>query len=321
MNHKKTNLRQNFGYSILVGSLFLSLLACTSKPVILDSNPVVLSNPPTSLIEFSTTKNNSISGIIVDSVDSTPLVGITVYIADSHSGLHSGLQEGTKKIFKRSANDLSLSSIGPDVDSKSCQKPIEPYIAYTCTNYWGAFYLNIANLRELPLRLKITNQRNTQEITLSLNDIGTNLGKIKLSPNASADSGMIKQKIAIVTDLLNPYREIQNSLSSEDIENIDLESMKLEIAEGFYELYEVDAENSLIEFPSFESLFSDKDKDQKADINNYEVVYINSLEEADISNLSDEYKRMLIDYVSKGGELYITSWSFELQEPGIDSYI
>lgn len=284
---------------LIISGVCLLFIACAGHQGIQQKTTVKNQNPYSGHLKG----NNRISGHIVAEDGYSPLVGATVYIASRRA-------EPGKKIIK----DLSLGSISLTGNTNTCGKPQEPYVIYTCTNTAGAFYLNLTRVQEFPIRLTIINREGTQNLAISLNDLGTYLGTIDLSIAQEVE----KQKIAIVTDLFNPYEQIQKTLNNQQI---DPTGIQIEFIQDFYELFDIDKNQSCIEFTALKTLLEDNDGDSKADINNYQVVYLNSHNESDITELSEDARKKLMQFITDGGELYITSWEFELVEPTIDNYI
>lgn len=295
LNLLKLNLLKGF----IISGVCLFLIACAGHQGIEQNSHVKNQKPYSDHFK----SNNRISGHVVAEDGYSPLVGATVYIASRRA-------EPGKKTIK----NLSLGSINLAGNTNTCDKPKEPYVIYTCTNTTGMFYLNLAHVQEFPIRLTITGRENTRNLALSLNDLGTYLGIIDLS----ADQEVEKQKIAIVTNLFNPYEQIQKTLNDQQI---DPTNLQVEFMQDFYELFDIDQDQSCVEFIALKTLLEDNDDDKKADINNYQVVYLNSHNENDITELSKDVRKKLMKFIADGGELYITSWEFELHEPTIYNYI
>ena len=74
-------------------------------------------------------------------------------------------------------------------------------------------------------------------------------------------------------------------------------------------------------FPKFASLFEDWDGDHQIDLYKYDIIYINSRNSKDIASLSKEKRKELLKFISRGGQLFITEWKFELPEVPLDQYI
>lgn len=293
------NIPQSLFKQLIISGVCLLFIACAGHQGIEQNSTIKNQNPYSGHLKSS----NRISGHIVAEDGYSPLVGATVYIPSRRAA-------PGKKIIK----DLSLGSISLAGNANTCDKPKEPYVIYTCTNRAGAFYLNLTQVQEFPIHLAIINRENTRELALSLDDLGTYLGAIDLS----IDQEVEKQKIAIVTDLFNPYEQIQKTLNDQHIDSTDIQ---IDFIQDFYEVFDIDSSQSCIEFTTLKILLEDNDGDAKADINNYQVVYLNSHNESDITELSRDARKKLIQFIADGGELYITSWKFELVEPTIDNYI
>lgn len=120
-------------------------------------------------------------------------------------------------------------------------------------------------------------------------------------------------------DFYNPIKEIQKFVSENDG---DTQAVALQLMNEYQNLYQISNEKSEVTYPTFYSLFVDADKDGEADIFKYDAVYINSRQQSDISQLDENLRAQLLDYISRGGNLHVTEWTVELeQEPSLDQYI
>ncbi len=297
-----TNVHENLSaHTIgwLSGSIFcLGLSACSLHVV------QQLQMPLAARHSIQPNESVHVTGAIKQS-DGTPLTDtVTVYIPN--------LTNVAEKLIK----DLSISSFVNG--RRTCQKPLEPYISYSCTDANGRFTLTIPRTAQFPVKLKFQTAQGNQESLLALDDIDSDLGIFQF------DSQSIQQrkKIAIITNLIesvsaNPVNDTQNNLSNEDTAEIN----RMELTQGFLKLYNIDDTTSEIEFPSFKSLFLDIDGDKKTDLFQFKAIYLNSQSGSELNELSQDIKQLLLEYVKQGGELYITSWKYDIEEPGLDQYI
>jgi hypothetical protein len=125
-----------------------------------------------------------------------------------------------------------------------------------------------------------------------------------------------KDKIAIVLDLQGQAEQMSNSF-----DGILSNTMKVEFEQEFSEMYDIDEDQYDVEFLPFTSLFADKDDDKRLDIFNYKMVYLITPGDEDLSDLSKENKLTLLDYISKGGELFVTTLSVEVEDASLEEYI
>jgi hypothetical protein len=239
-----------------------------------------------------TGKSQTLHGYIMDSDGVTPLYDATVAI----------LAEQTQLPVKKA--------------NKSCPTPAKPHIVYTCTNEDGSFNLDLSEVHAFPVTLSIEKLDEIREITVTRDALNAELGTIALL----ADENTTKEKVAVVMDFYNPLQDIQEFLNANPSQT---QEVKLQLMNEYQNLYEINSEDREISYPTFYSLFTDSDNDGKADIFNYDVVYINSRQKSDIGQLDQSLRKQLLNYISGGGNLYITEWTVELQkeEPSPDEFI
>lgn len=284
MQYQDHSSNKSFPRVILLVLLLVSLYACSTAPAV---NTIAQST------NSETGKAGAIiSGYIVESDGATPLYDATVAV----------LSEQPAAVA--------------DTNGKSCPTPAKPHVIYTCTNEDGSFSLDLSKVREFPVTITIEKLDEIQEITLNLDDLNTDLGTITMMADVPAS----KEKVAVVMDFYNPLQDIQEFLSANPSQTQDV---KLQLMNEYQNLYEINSDGRDISYPTFYSLFIDADNNGKADIFNYDVVYINSRQQSDLAQLDQSLRKQLLDYISAGGNLYITEWTVELekQEPSLDQYI
>jgi len=270
---------------VRVAPYVLFLLSINACSTIPANHTTQLADAESSLFQ------QNIHGYIVDNDEVTPLYDATVAI----------LGEPT--------------SDGKEIN-KSCSSPSKPHIVYTCTNEDGSFKLDLSQVHTFPVTLSVEKEGEIREITLTQDALNSELGTIALL----SDENAAKEKVAVVMDFYNPLQDIQEFLNANPSQT---QQVKLQLMNEYQNLYEINGENRDITYPTFYSLFTDSDKDGKADIFNYDVVYINSRQKSDIALLDQSLRKQLLDYISNGGYLYITEWTVELEteEPSPDEYI
>jgi hypothetical protein len=233
-----------------------------------------------------------ISGTLVDEDGATPIMGATVYIPKT-----GALPQGP--IADHSLGSIAKRGFG-------CAKPSEPYISYSCTNGMGQFTLWVSDLSGFPLDIKFTHENNTASTNVSLNDMGEDIGTISLAQSAPK-----KERIAIVIDVFSPFEEMGNSISNA----ISMQMVEAQFEQQFEEMYPSEnGEDYDVEFLALESLFEDKDHNDQLDIFGFDIVYLISRDDEELSSLSKDSKRVLLEFVSKGGELFVTTLTVESEE-------
>ena len=286
------------------GQLLLIFLSCAENLKYNDSIAVENNN-------LNTTENNQlnpgvssvgVSGIIVSSEDKKPLSNVTIYIP-SYS-----IESDKKFIIEHSLNS-------PIVNQPNCIKPSTDYISYTCSRADGSFFLPLSKVTALPLKIFVQKDNRINSTSIDLNEINSDIGVITFSEFEDLE---VKDKVAIVFDLLNPYEEISKILTANDI---NPQFVQLEMLKSFYDIYEIDSNQNEVDVTTLKDLINTKETQKDADITQYDVIYINCHNEDDIANLPDDIKRALLMFVSNGGELYLTSWQFQLPETNLDQYI
>ena len=241
---------------------------------------------------MSSESDKSITGYLVQSDGVTPLAGATISIATPHK--------------------VQI-AIAPS--EGNCAEPSIDFHTYACSVEDGSFTLPMNDLKDFPLTLSIEFNNQRQIITLAADKITANMGRLAFSPNTEA-----KEKVAIVLDFYNPFEDIRELLEDD---STDIQAAKHQLLNEYQNIYNISNETSDISFPTFYSLFIDEDMDGKADIHNYETLYINSRSQSDIALLEQSLKNELAEFIANGGNLYITEWRIEMEvvEPGPDQFI
>jgi len=176
--------------------------------------------------------------------------------------------------------------------------------------FFSAILLNACSTLSHPEH----NTATPRAASLTHNDVNTDIETTSIKPEKSA----AKEKVGIVMDFYNLYEDILNKLESKSASS---QNVEIQIKSQYKDIYNINVDQSQVTFPTFYSLFVDADKDGKADIHNYDTVYINSRSESDIALLDTKIKRALLRYINNGGNLFITEWNIELLESDLDQYI
>jgi hypothetical protein len=244
------------------------------------------------------TFQNLVHGKVVSKDSNQPIAGATVYLPKT-------AQE------KKPLADLSLNSAIER--TMGCQVPTEPYASFACTDPFGNFTISLLSASQDDFKLKIQYEDKTVHTDLALNDLDSDIGTIEFDVSQSDTQ---KGKIAIVLDLQGQPSQMSNSLD-ELLSN----TMKVEFEQEFSKLYDIDENQYDVEFLPFPSLFEDKDDDKRLDIFNYKMVYLITPGNEDLSDLKKENKLTLLDYISEGGELFVTTLSVEAEDASLEEYI
>jgi hypothetical protein len=194
-----------------------------------------------------------------------------------------------------------------------CKKPSEPFVSFACTDAKGRFSLWITDVSVLPLPVKFEHEHNAMQTQLSLSDLGGEIGTITFE---QAHKG--KSKIAIVIDIFSPYEPMSHGTGADSLQ---LNLIEAQFEEQFAEMYELNDDDYDVEFMPMASLFEDKDKNDQLDIFDFNIVYLISRNDEELSGLSKDNKNVLLDFISKGGELFVTTLSVEAEDPSLDEFI
>ncbi|HEY5604555.1 MAG TPA: hypothetical protein VIM41_15745 [Gammaproteobacteria bacterium] len=268
--------------------LLIFLMACLSACGTLSSTHLA----PEVIISGTGNAEVMVSGYVVDSDGVTPLYGATVALLSKHA------------------------AVAANKHGKSCPTPAKPHINYTCTAEDGSFTLNLSQVDEFPVIITIEKLDEIQEITLDLNDLNANIGTIAMMREAKQTT----EKVAVVMDFYNPLQEVQKLLNTSPSQT---QEVKLQLMNEYQNLFDINGDGRDISYPTFYSLFVDADNNGKADIFNYDRIYINSRQKSDLELLDQSLRKQLLDFLSSGGSLFITEWSVQLEEeePSLDQYI
>lgn len=245
------------------------------------------------------TPHNLVHGKLVSKTTEAPIARATVYVPKNITA------------DKKPLSDLSLNSAIEQ--TMGCKTPAEPYSSFACTDSYGNFTIAVTNVTNSGIKLKFQHEKSTISTDLSLDDLDSDIGTIAFT---SADKAQEKKKIAIVLDLQDNYSKMRNSK-----DDLIPYSLKVEFEQKLSKMYEIDEDQYDVEFMSFNSLFEDKDKDKLLDIFNYAMIYLITPGNEDLSDISKEYKLTLLDFISKGGELFVTTLSVESEEPSLEEFI
>ncbi len=235
-------------------------------------------------------KPQTLSGVLTAPDGETPIPGATVYIPNS-------------------ANSPSLAGNSANTN---CEEPPENYLVYTCTGPDGSFSLDVKNLSgKVTLKFK----KGSFEMTVDVDLQGSsgNLGKVEMSP----DSANAAPKMAVVTGTYDRMQDVLAKLGFGSVNDLG----RLELGTEKFDLY--DGNGSLdTTYKEFYEIFNDNDGDGRADIYNYDIVFINCGNNYENFILKDQQKiAILKDFVSKGGRLYLTDWSYDFAEQVFPEYI
>lgn len=305
----RTSLSQvsSFIQGIAVISIALALSACASisPETVQPANGTGHGNESTPLSREHSSPTGvlaqRIQGKLLDIDGKTPVAGATVYIANTAT-----------VPSKRMLSGLSLGT-SSSVKQQNCATPVEAYYTFVCTRSDGTFELVVNQVQQLPLPITFSKGDNKVSIKLDINDLNSDIGDVAFDIPEKT-----QQKIAIVLDFFNPYEDIKHQLKTG---HYDMREAFRNISNQMVQMFDLDKANSKVMFPKFDALFEDWDGDQQIDLYKYDIIYINSRDSKALSSLSKDKREELLKYISRGGQLYVTEWKFELPEVPLDQYI
>ena len=275
-----------------IASLSVSISAASLLTISCASNSTLVANDAD-----HASFQNLVHGKLVDKDSNAPISGATVYVPKAV------IDE------KKPLSELSLNSAFEH--TMGCKAPTEPYVSFACTDTFGNFTISLLNASQDNFKLKFQYNEDTAHTDLSLNDLDADLGTIVFEDNSEQ-----KKKIAIVLDLQGQASQMSNSF-----DDVISNTMKVEFEQEFAKMYEIDENEFDVVFLPFPSLFEDKNDDNRMDIFDYKIVYLITPGNDDLSDLSRENKLTLLDYISKGGELFVTTLSVEAEDVSLEEYI
>ena len=288
MKYYPTGIHRIVAFTASISAACLLTISCASKPIF-------IAVPDTGQATFQ----NLVHGKLLAKDTNQPIAGVTVFVPKTLVG------------EKQPMTDLSLNSAVEQ--TMGCKTPSEPYASFACTDPFGNFTISLTNANEDNFKLKFQYNGTTIQTTLSLNDLDSDLGTIIFSDDSP---GAQKKKIAIVLDFQGQASPMSNSF-----DNAISDTLKVEFEQEFSKMYNIDENEYDVEFLPFPSLFQDKDEDKRMDIFNYKIIYLITPGNEDLSDLNKENKLTLLDYISKGGELFVTTLSVEANEATLEEYI
>jgi hypothetical protein len=291
MKNNLVGINRIVSLTMSLSAVCLLTISCASKPTMTGAQE-----------SDSANFQNLVHGKLVNKNGSQPIAGATVYIPKT---ANPKVAAGKKPLANLSLNSVVEHSMG-------CPVPDEPYTSFACTDHFGNFTLSLLNASLDDFKLKIQYEDATVHTDLALNDLDSDLGIIEFDLSQSDH----KEKIAIVLDLQSQAEQMSNSFDG-TISN----TMKVEFEQEFSKMYDIDEDQYDVEFLPFPSLFEDKDDDKRLDIFNYKMIYLITPGDEDLSDVSKENKLALLDYISKGGELFVTTLSVEVEDASLEEYI
>ena len=303
MQYNKQSILFSLPQILLLISGLSSLAACNSL------------QPVSNAVELTGTSGTagSIRGFVIERDGATPIYGATVAIL---SAADNNKQANTNNLSKVDSDNESNGGYVSYESNALCAPPSKTHLAYTCTIEDGSFKLDLSKIRDFPVTIRVENMQEAKEIIVTTKELNSDLGMITLV----SESTELKEKVAVVMDFYNPLDDIKEFLSENPSQT---QEVKLQLMQEYQSLYKIGSDETDIIYPTFFSLFNDTDKDGKADIFNYDVVYINSRQKSDIALLDQSIRKELLNYISNGGSLFITEWSVQVEqeEPTPDQYI
>jgi len=195
-----------------------------------------------------------------------------------------------------------------------CTPPVEPHVAYACTDENGGFVLDASSVPGDAAEIKAFKGSRRGEVfefidqyvTIILDDV----------------------KIAVVTGLFDRIEDLLAKLGMGELDSDN----KLQLGTETFQLYDgvndncppnTPCNNSLDgSYPNFDELFIDSDSSNGPDINDYDIVFINcgNYYENDVATDINKVT-ILRNYVANGGNLYVTDLSYDIVEQVFPEFI
>ncbi|MDH5179456.1 MAG: hypothetical protein OEZ39_02150 [Gammaproteobacteria bacterium] len=182
-----------------------------------------------------------------------------------------------------------------------CPAPAIPNQAYTCTDADGRFALTVpAESTLVPLILQKGAFSTSAQVDLINGQ--TTLGDISLPADPAQGAG----RFAVIQGAFDRMEDILAKLGMGRVDNIT------------HQL--IPGTETFALFADTDPLFMDADADGRADIFNFDVVFINCGQSGEDSVLAT-HRQTLHDYVMQGGVLYITDQAYDFLEQVFPAYI
>jgi len=184
-------------------------------------------------------------------------------------------------------------------DFSACGKPNVAVLSFTCSDENGYFTLSLPSVPTLPLVITISKNSQTINISLGLDDLGSDIGQVALDASQTEDA---LDRVAIVENI-TPYIKSRLPENGHNAQNTNELAMDSE----FLTAYGLDILQSNVEYPGYSTLFHDADNDGRLDIFNYSTVLLKTSWKTSLSNMDTKTRQILLEYVEKGGQLLITN--------------
>lgn len=258
------------------------------------------------------TQATSIEGQIILS-NQTIVANAAIYIADTSAS--SLLEPRHKSLLAHRLDDSLGKSTLPGAaqdnynEDSSCRKPQISVLSFACSDETGHFNLALPSVPTLPLVVTIAKNGMSMNITIGLDDLGSDVGQIALDAAQLAEK---LDRIAIVENV-TPFVKSGLANQSIDLQNMDAQNIVAQnngetAMDSEYLLgYGLDVIQSNVEYPGFAALFRDDDRDGRMDIFHYSTVLLKTSWKTVLSQIDANKRQILLDYVEQGGQLLITN--------------
>lgn len=258
----------------------------------------------------TTPKTITVTGKLTAPDGSTPISGATVYVG---------------KPLQQSQNQTAAYLSAGSFQVK-CKAPSVDYKAYTCTNADGSFELDIEVSKE---KIKVYMFKGSfyTSVTINVpNGETAEVGEVKFGEDSV--------EMAVVTGSFDRMEDILAKAGYGEIGS----GGRLILGTETFDLYDGDF-GLPEEYPSMQDLFADNDGDGKADLFNYDLIFIDcGASEEPISagaslvhshsHATVAYNTLSVDevdalkqFITQGGTLYATDWAYDFVEQTFPEYI
>ena len=307
-----------FTFRVLAASLALCVLsACIGGG---GDSPADSAATPTDT--SGTPGNLSITGTFFAPDGTTPIANALVYAlgasTSSSSGAigsisNSGTITGTTSTSGFTGTIGTLQASTALLASLSCGEPPADALAATCTDPQGKFDLKLSGL--VPSTVVIRKGAFKAEQTVSVTNGQTSL---ILGAVTVPTSGINAARMAVVT---GSYDSIEDVLAKLGFGQLAFGKLKL--GTETFKIFNGTDDTDLTDlgYPSYTALFDDADGTGRADIFDYDIVFLNCGIEVDFSNFDADKLATLQDYVQSGGRIYASDWSYVAVEQAFPQFI
>jgi hypothetical protein len=265
--------------------------------------------------------NLSITGTFYAPDGTTPIANAMVYALAASTSSSGGIISSISNSGVITGTSISgvTSTIGTMQASSallpalSCGEPPADALAATCTDPQGKFDLKLSGL--VPGTVVLSKGAFKAEQTVSVSNGQT---RLVLGAVSVPTSGINAARMAVVTGSFDSIEDVLAKLGFGQ-----LAFGKLKLGTETFKIYNGDDNGDLTDlgYPSFTALFDDADGTGRADIFDYDIVFLNCGIEFAMANFDADKLATLQDYVQSGGRIYASDWSYAAVELAFPQFI